>query len=305
MVFSGMNNIKPLDVDHCNYVNTMPYPEFGESHRIETKNGLRVEFIELGKTVRITYASADGLTHFDVTQEAVTPLLVRGHSFPSEDEATDPSQEPGGSEQYMACEGYLTLNSITHPVKCTSVRDRSWRQVRGEDEVPYPPVGWSPMYFGPHLSFNQVGYDSTQVWDSVFAVDKEKANHYFAWVLVDGVQRVVVRVKREITRWHPELYAAVEQTIEAEDDTGAVYKFKGEAIAMAHLPSWPNSVFIDSVYKWTNEATGEVAYCTYQEAWFAKYQRLMRGKVSKEGKFVGERKADIEERENRAILRCE
>lgn len=289
MVFSGLDNVKPLDIDHCNYVNTMPYPEFSENHGMETKNGLRVEFTELGKTVRITYKSKDGTTHFDVTQEAATPLLVRGHVFPSEAEATDPQQMPGGSEQYMTCEGHLTLNDVKHPVKCVSIRDRSWRQVRTEDEVPYPPVGWSPIYFGPHLSFNQVGYDATQVWDSEFSIDKKKPCHYFAWVLVNGIQREVVKVKREITKWHPQLYSAVEQTIEAEDDQGAQYKFKGEAVAMAHLPSWPNSVFIDSVYKWTNDGTGEVAFCTYQEAWFASYQRLMKGKISAEGAFIGER----------------
>ena len=293
-IYSGMDTVKPLDVDHCDIINTMPYPSFtisddpNPSHVMETKNGVKVEFLELGKKARITYKSKDGKTSFDVLQEAATPLLVRGHVFPSEAEATDPSQAPGGSEQYMTCTGSLTLNGVKHEVDCVSIRDRSWRQVRTEDEVPYPPVGWSPIYFGPHLSFNQVGYDSTQVWDEAFEVDKKKPCHYFAWVLVDGVQREVKKVRRNIIKWHPQLYSATEQTIEAEDDQGATYKFHGVAVAQAHLPSWPNSIFIDSVYKWTNEKTGEVAYCTYQEAWFARYQRFMKDKISGEGYFVGD-----------------
>jgi len=287
MVFSGLHNVKPLDIDHCDYINTMPYPEVQEGNVIETANGLRVEFLELGKKVRVSYKSKTANTFFDVTQTAATPLLVRGHVFPSEDDNTDPKQLPGGSEQYMRTVGDLTMNGKHHAVNCVSVRDRSWRQVRTEDEVPYPPVGWSPIFFGDDLSFNQVGYDSTQVWNDTFKVDASKPTQYFAWVITDGVKCEVVRVERKIQRWHPQLYSAVEQTIVAEDNQGKIYRFKGEAIAQAHLPSWPNGIFIDSVYKWTDEDSGRVAYCTYQEAWFAAYQRFMKGKIDADGKFIG------------------
>lgn len=289
MVFRGLENTKPLDVEHCNYINTLPYPEFKTTDEgtniLEIKNGLTVEFLEVGKKMRITYNGKDGTT-FDVTQEALTPLLVRGHVFPNEDAHHDPSRAPGGSEQFMSCVGSLTLHGEKYEVNCTPIRDRSWRQVRVEDEVPYPPVAWSPMYFGPHLSFNQVGFDSTQVWADAFSIDKSKPTHYFAWVLVDGVKREVVRVNRQITKWHPSLYAATAQTIEAEDDQGTIYRFKGEAVAQANLPSWPNGIFVDSVYKWTNEETGEVCHATYQEAWFAKYQRFMKGRIAENGSLV-------------------
>lgn len=53
----------------------------------------------------------------------------------------------------------------------------------------------------------------------------------------------------------------------------------GEAIAAASLPSWPNNMFVDSVYKWTDEATGRIAYTTYQEAWYARNQRFRLGKI--------------------------
>lgn len=287
-IFKGMENIRPLDIEHCNFLYTMPYPQVEAGNIIKTANGLSVEFIELGRKARIQYKSKDGQTQFDITQTAITPLLPRGHVMPGEDKHTDPTQKPGGSEQYMKSVGDLILNGKHHTVSCVSVRDRSWRQVRTEDEVDHPPVGWSPVCFGEDLVFNQVGYDSTQVWKGQFKTDPNKPIYYFAWVIADGEVREVVDVKRTVLKYHPQIFAVTEQRIEAKDSKGRVYRFHGEAIAMAHLPSWPNGIFIDSVYKWTDEDSGRVAYCTYQEAWYARNQRFMKGKVSPDGKFLRE-----------------
>ncbi|PMD52470.1 uncharacterized protein K444DRAFT_636204 [Hyaloscypha bicolor E] len=261
----------------------MPYPEF-KNNTIETKNGLRIEFLELGKKVQIQYTSKDGETSFDVVQTAVTPLLPRGRVMPGEDLHTKPEQKPGGSEQFMHCIGNLRLNGKEYAIDCFPVRDRSWRQTRTEDEVVYPPVGWSPMSFDGTLSFNQVGYeapDTDPIWENVFSIDKSKPSHYFAWVVVDGVARNIIRVRRNVTKYHPDLFAAIEQEIEAEDDAGKVYHFKGEAIAMAQLPSWPNNIFIDSVFRWSDDE-GRVTYCAYQEAWYSRYQRFRREKLTLE-----------------------
>jgi hypothetical protein len=43
---------------------------------------------------------------------------------------------------------------------------------------------------------------------------------------------------------------------------------------MAHLPSWPNNFFVDSVYRWEDEA-GRVSHCSYQEAWYRRFHRMM------------------------------
>ena len=37
---------------------------------------------------------------------------------------------------------------------------------------------------------------------------------------------------------------------------------------------WPNVSFHDSVYRWEDEQ-GRVTHATYQEIWFAEYQRAM------------------------------
>lgn len=106
------------------------------------------------------------------------------------------------------------------------------------------------MCFGDDLSFNQVGYespDSKPAWEGIFPVDNSKPSHYFAWVVAHGEVRNITRVKRSVTRYHPDLFAAIEQEIEAEDDSGTIYHFKGQAIAMAQLPSWPNNILIEYV----------------------------------------------------------
>jgi hypothetical protein len=97
---------------------------------------------------------------------------------------------------------------------------------------------------------HQVEYDAApQPWAKIFPVDPVKKTHHFAWLVSDGQILDVVRVKRTIKKYHPELFCALEQEIEAEDENGTVYKLKGYAIAMAQLPAWPNLIFINTVYK--------------------------------------------------------
>jgi hypothetical protein len=138
-------------------------------------------------------------------------------------------------------------------------------------------VAWSPIRFGDDLMFNQVGFESPDTgpaWKGLFDVADDARTFHFGWVWVDGEARHLTRVRRDVARYHPELFAAVEQDIEAEDETGATWRFHGRAIAMAHLPSWPNNFFVDSVYRWEDEA-GRVAHCTYQEAWYRRFHRAM------------------------------
>ena len=278
-LFQGMDNLRPLDIEHCNYIVTMHYPKV-VNNVIETSNGLRIEFIELGRKVRLTYTSPDGKTRFDVMQTSTTLLMPRGHVMPGEDDYADPAQKPGGSEQFMHCTGELILNGTHYDVNCHPVRDRSWRQIRTEEEVVYPPVGWSPMYFGDDLCFNQIGYElhDKAPWKGAFEVDEKKPGHFFAWLVKNGEARNVPKVNRKVTRYHPDLFVAIEQDIECEDDHGDKYRFHGEAIALAQLPSWPNGLFFDSVYRWTDDK-GRETYSTYQEAWYHRFQRHVRRRL--------------------------
>ena len=55
----------------------MPYPVF-ENRVFETANGLRVEFLDPGKRqVRLSYASRDGRTRFDVSADCDHAITSR------------------------------------------------------------------------------------------------------------------------------------------------------------------------------------------------------------------------------------
>src|ERR1700738_4484112 len=75
-IFQGTENVAPIDIAFLDYEMTMPWPKI-DGRVIQTANGLRIEFLEPRSSARITYASKDGETALDVTQTAVTPLLVR------------------------------------------------------------------------------------------------------------------------------------------------------------------------------------------------------------------------------------
>jgi hypothetical protein len=281
-IFRGLDNVSPLDMEFLDYEITMPWPKV-DGNTITTANGLAIEFLEPGRKVRLRYESADGATSLDLLQTAVTPLFARGHVMPGEERQSDKARAPGGSEQFMHCMGELVVSGERFAVDCHAPRDRSWRQIRTEDQgaVKVPPVGWSPMYFGENLSFNQISFeplDTDPAWKGLYQVPADRPTHHFAWLHRDGELRQITRVRRRVLERHPDLHAATRQEIDAEDETGRLYRFTGEAIAMAAIPAWPNVSFRDSVYRWQNE-DGRVAHSTYQEIWFDTYQRAMRRKT--------------------------
>src|ERR1700757_112919 len=61
ILFQGMDNLEPGDVEFIDYRLKMPYPTV-EGNTITTYNGLRIEFLELGRKARVSFASADGDT---------------------------------------------------------------------------------------------------------------------------------------------------------------------------------------------------------------------------------------------------
>src|SRR5688572_32240399 len=67
VIFQGLDHRVPLDVAYLDYRMTMPYPAV-EGSRITTANGYAIEFVELGRSARITYESEAAA--FDITQVA-------------------------------------------------------------------------------------------------------------------------------------------------------------------------------------------------------------------------------------------
>ncbi len=132
------------------------------------------------------------------------------------------------------------------------------------------------MYFGPDLIFNQISFeplDTDPAWRGLYEVG-DRPSHHFAWVQRGEHTRAITAVRRDVLEYHPRIHLATRQEITAVDDRGETYRFHGEAIAAASLPAWPNVSFHDSVYRWEDEQ-GRVTHATYQEIWFAEYQRAM------------------------------
>jgi hypothetical protein len=277
-VFRGNDNIDPLDIEYTDYQITMGWPEV-TGNRIRTDNELTLDFLEPGRVVRVSYESPDGRTSLDVMQTAVTPLLARGHIVPGEELQTGHAVTPGGSEQLMHCVGEITVNGERYAIDCYAARDRSWGQLRYETPRHVPPAGWSPMYWGEDLAFNQVSYESADcnpAWAGIYDVDPKAPAHYFGWAIVDGTVRGLRRVRRNVLEHHPSLHVAMRQEIEAEDDLGDVYRFTGNSIAMAPLLAWPNVALRVGVYRWQDER-GRVTHDTYQEMfWDNAFQRARR-----------------------------
>jgi hypothetical protein len=275
-IFRGTDNVEILDSDYLNWQLTMRWPHV-EGAKIVAPYGLAIEFLEPGKTVRLRYDTPE--VSFDVTQTAVTPLVARAHVMPSEAVDTDPSNLPGGSEQFMHCTGFVTLRGERHDVDCFAPRDRSWNQVRTERRgaVDMPPIAWTPICFGPELAFNQMGFeapDTNPPYLDVYSVDTERPSHVYGWVHSEGKTAPITRVRRHVHERNPYTHVAAHQTIEATDELDRSFEFTGTAIAATTLPAWPNLAFHDSLYRW-EAPDGRVAFSTCQEAWYDKYHHHM------------------------------
>ncbi|EHB54841.1 hypothetical protein MycrhDRAFT_2035 [Mycolicibacterium rhodesiae JS60] len=275
-IFRGTDNVEILDPDYLNWQLTMRWPHV-DGNKIVTPYGLEVEFVELGKLVRLRYDSSE--VSFDVMQTAVTPLVARAHVMPSEAVDTDPANLPGGSEQFMHCTGFLALRGERHEVDCLAPRDRSWNQVRSERRgaVDMPPIAWTPICFGPDLAFNQMGFeapDTNPPYRDVYPVDDGRPSHVYGWVHTEGQTASITKVKREVHQRNPYTHVASHQSIQATDALGRSFEFRGVAVAATTLPAWPNLAFHDSLYRWET-TDGRITHSTCQEAWYDKYQHHM------------------------------
>jgi len=285
VIFRGMNNVNVLDAEYHDYRTTMPWPEVDGS-TITFVNGLTIDVVEPGELIRVRFESPDGGTRFEIEQRATTPLLARGHVMPGEDDHHDENDDrPGGIEQFMHCSGELVLRGERHDIDCLAVRDRSWLQIRGENPGgarPHPPLGWTPISFGDDLSLNATSFeapDTDPVWTGLYDLPEGAPLHHAGWIVRDGESRRIVEVRRDVLRYHPRMFAAIRQELVVVDEDGERLRFTGEAIAMSAVHAWPNVAFHDSVYRWTDER-GRETHCTYQEVWYADYQRAMAARLA-------------------------
>jgi hypothetical protein len=279
-IFRGMDNVHLLDMEYLDYEITMPWPEI-DGHRITTANGLVIDFAEPGRVARVAYSSGDGVCSFEMVQTGVSALVQRGHVMPGEEQHHDDSsgRGPGGSEQFMRVEGEVTIDGQSWTMDPYAIRDRSWSQVRTEKRgaVNMPPMGWSPMCFDGELMLNQIGIenpDTDPLWKGIYDYPEGAPTHHWAWVQDGGEPTAITRVHRNALEYHPTLHAPTRQELEVEDENGRVYRFTGEAYALAAVPGWPNLAAAIGVYRWEDEQ-GRISDQTYQDISFDRYFREM------------------------------
>jgi hypothetical protein len=150
----------------------------------------------------------------------------------------------------------------------------------------HPPITWTPVYFGPELAFNQVGFsapDTDPLWRDAFDIPSDSPTHHFAWIAIGDEVRNVVRVHRRDTMIHPLTLAPLCMEIEAEDETGDVHRVSGEAIAFTPVPTWPNLASYETLLRWEDES-GRVAHGPGQSIWSSKAQHAMRANADPLGR---------------------
>ena len=280
MFWQGMDNIDALDAEFFDYEISMPWPTVTEDS-VTTANGLRLEFIEPGRIIRLTYTSNDGNTRMDVTGTAVPPLVARGHVTPGEEDHFEGARRPGGFEQFMHYTGDVVVNGTEYSVDTYDVRDRSIHQLRTErqDAIKVPPTCWAPMYFGD-IALNHGGFealDTDPVWAEVYTLPPEKLVPVSGWIYSFGDREAlrIVRTRRRVLEHHAVNFMPIRQELEIEDERGRILGFSGEALSTGNMPMWPNTNMRCAVYRWQDERN-RVCHTVTFELWFDRWQRAMK-----------------------------
>jgi hypothetical protein len=66
--------------------------------------------------------------------------------------------------------------------------------------------------------------------------------------------------------------------IEATDAAGESYAFDGEAIALSPMMMWPNIAAFDSVFRWTDHASGRVGFGPVQTMHTEAYAQALKAR---------------------------
>ena len=187
----------------------MSWPEV-DGNTITTDNGLRIEFPEPGRVAKVSYDSAEADDSFELTQtarHAAAPARPRDARARTTDSDPEPRARVASSRSWR-CTGELVLRR-------RALRDRLQRGARPLLEpaaqrapgLPVPPVGWSPMYFGEDLAFNQVGYeplDTDPAWAGLYEVPEDAPDLPLG--LGAGRRRAAgagQSVRRNVHEYHP------------------------------------------------------------------------------------------------------
>jgi hypothetical protein len=225
----------------------------------QLENGYTVTTVEPMKAHRIQYENAKLDNFVDVHFEALMPPVMQGTGL--------------HFEQPVRTRGEIRLRGKTYTVDGTSVRDRSFGQLRREYLVALPPLAWMNAAFSEHFSFGCTAFDDPQrkpEWHGHFSLPNGNPLRG-GWVYRDSVLGKIVKASK-VTRRRPGSFNPDHVELTVFDDRGRTFEIQGQSCAGVPWQGWPNMDATVNLMRW--ECDGAVTYGDYQEFLWPEYVRL-------------------------------
>lgn len=226
------------------------------NYRLE--NGYTVTTLEPLAAHRIQYQNERLDNFVDVTLEALAPPVMLGTGM--------------HFEQPMRTRGEIRLRGKSYTVDGTTVRDRSFGQLRREYLVPLPPLAWMNAAFSADFSFGCTAFDDPAhqpEWLGSFTLPGNNPLRG-GWVYRDGLLSKIVKASKRTVRRRGSFYPdRVELTM--VDERGRTLEILGQACAGAQWQTWHNMDSNVNLMRW--ECGGAVTHGDYQEFLWPEYVR--------------------------------
>ncbi len=223
----------------------------------EFPNSYAVKVLEPGKRMRIAYNDEARGNRLDMEATAIMPVAMRGNNK--------------HFEQGMKNSGELVLRGKRYSLDNTyAVRDRSWGQLRPEDNTAMPPMTWLTGTFGDDFAFNCNCADHPDLspdWSGVLEMPAENTFHD-GWIFENG-ELVRLKSARKSTRRDPQTGRPLRHDIQAQAADGSTYHITGEITAGLPWSGWPNMVCQLYLTRW--ECKGRTGWGDTQEVQWNDY----------------------------------
>jgi len=230
----------------------------GDLHHYKLENSYSATTVTPLKKHRIQYENARGNNRVDVTLKALAPpvMLDTGMHF----------------EQPMKTHGEICLAGKTYAVNGTTIRDRSFGQLRRESLVPLPPLAWMNAAFDENLAFGCTAFDDpagNPDWKGAFSLPDNNPLRG-GWVMSEGRVSKIVKASKITVRKPGSFYPdTVEMTV--VDEEGRTLEIRGKSSAGVNWQTWHNMDSNINLMRW--ECNGRVTYGDYQEFLWPEYVR--------------------------------
>jgi len=223
------------------------------------ENSYHVQTIEPLKRHKISYSDPVRRNSFEVSYEAMMPPMVLSTGL--------------HLEQAMRTKGQVTLNGKTYEINGTTVRDRSWGQMRPEGHKNFPPMAWMTGVLDESFIFGCTAFDTPEISPDSYPGLEVPGGQTTkgGWVYQNGAMVPVISSRKRTTRDPHTLFP---QTVELDmvDAKGREYTLKGTITMAANWRTWHNFDSIICLIRWEHE--GRVFYGDFQECHWIDFVRL-------------------------------